>query len=126
MHWDVLLTTCHGSVPLARLTQYKKRDWFDLATPLQHAVLGWCGLYRDAADVASDLEHATRRALRGAGLNIRGGYDIVAPGGALEGSPMPTDADLPSRRPAPRPSPAPLAIDLPPPPDNPRWTDASS
>ena len=112
LYWDVVLTTAHGAVPMAHMSQYKKRDWFDLATPTQHAVLGAVGLYRDGADVAAELENATRRALRAAGLNVLGGYDQIAPSGALAGSPMPTDDHLPS---------PPREIDLPPPPDNPRW-----
>ena len=122
MHWDVVLNTSHGAVALAHMTQYKKRDWFDLATPLQHAVLGMVGLYRDGADVAARLEHHTLRALRKAGLNVLGGYDEIAPRGALAGAPVPTDDDLP--QPA-RPKAPPQAIELPPPPDNPRWESAS-
>lgn len=122
MHWDVVLNTRHGAVALAHMTQYKKRDWFDLATPLQHAVLGMVGLYRDGADEAARLEHQTLRALRRAGLNVLGGYDEIAPRGALVGVPVPTDDDLPL---PPKPATAPEAIDLPPPPDNPRWESAS-
>lgn len=120
MYWDVVLNTCHGAVPLAHMSQYKKRDWFDLSTPLQHAVLSSVGLYRDGAAVAAELENATRRALRKAGLNVLGGYENIAPTGALAGAPVPTDADLPPPA-SPQPKAAPLEIDLPPPPDNPRW-----
>lgn len=118
IYWDVVINTSHGAVPLAHMDQYKKRDWFDLATPVQHAVLSWVGLYRDGATVAASLEGAIRRALRKAGLNVIGGYGDVAPTGALHGAPIPTDDDLP--KPAP-PREAPVAIDLPPPPSNPRW-----
>ncbi len=121
LYWDVLITTCHGAVPLAHMSQYKKRDWFDLATPMQHFVLERMGWYRDGAAVAAALEDEARRALRKAGLNVLGGYDKVAPTGALDGAPIPTDADLPQSSPPPQPKPAPLSIDLPPPPDNPLW-----
>ncbi|MGH1347756.1 MAG: hypothetical protein ACRBN8_39745 [Nannocystales bacterium] len=123
IYWDVVINTSHGAVPLAHMSQYKKRDWFDLATPAQHAVLSWVGLYRDGALVAASLEGAIRRSLRAAGLNVIGGYGEAAPTGALRGTPIPTDADLP--KPAPAPRERPLAIDLPPPPDNPRWESAS-
>ncbi len=118
IYWDVVINTSHGALPLAHMNQYKKRDWFDLATPTQHAILSMVGLYRDGADVAADLEDATRRALRSAGLNVIGGYEHVAPTGALHGAPVPTDADLPRRE-------APREIELPPPPDNPRWESVS-
>ena len=117
IYWDVVINTSHGAVPLAHMDQYKKRDWFDLATPAQHAILSWVGLYKNGANVAADLEDATRQSLRKAGLNVIGGYGEAAPKGALHGAPIPTDADLP--KPAAKQSP--LAIDLPPPPDNPRW-----
>ncbi len=117
VYWDVVINTSHGALPLAHMDQYKKRDWFDLATPAQHAILSWVGLYQDGAVVAASLEGATRRSLRKAGLNVIGGYGQAAPTGALHGAPIPTDDDLP--QPAPRN--APMAIDLPPPPDNPRW-----
>ncbi len=122
MSWDVVLITCHGAVPLAHMSQYKKRDWFDLATPMQHAILAAFGWYRDGSEVAMQLDGEARRALRKAGLNVRGGYDTIAPKAALAGAPIPTDADLP--RPGKGSTP-PEAIELPPPPDNPRWESAS-
>lgn len=115
MHWNVVITTAHGPVPLAILSQYRKRDWLDFATPFQLWLLSVMGLYREGADVASDIEDATRQALRRAGLNVLGGYTDMKPSGALDGAPIPVDADLPapSNPSAPIPARAPLAIDLP-------------
>lgn len=111
MYWDVVITTAHGLVPLARLSQHIKRDWFDFLTPVQLWLLRRLGFYCTGAEVADAIEAVTKRSLRAMGLNILGGYEHLAPFGALDGSPLPTDADRPGE--PYRSEHRPAAIDLP-------------
>ncbi len=94
MSWSVVMNTQHGPVTVAALSQYKKRDLFDVVTEGMHAVLRSMGLYQRGEAVASRIEGETIAGLRSMGLNIRGGYEHLAARGALEGSPLPCEADL--------------------------------
>lgn len=127
MSWSVVMNTQHGPVTVAALSQYKKRDLFDVMTGAMHAILSSMGLYQRGEAVASRIEGETIAGLRSMGLNIRGGYEHLAARGALEGSPLPCEADLEMAK-AMRP-PAPVApIEIPQAPaqsTGPGWPSAS-
>jgi hypothetical protein len=55
-HWEISLLTKHSPVVIAELEQYKKRDFFDVATPVQHWILARLGYYREAEAVVAELQ----------------------------------------------------------------------
>ncbi len=123
LSWGVVLNTQHGPVTIAALSQYKKRDLWDFLTPLQHQLLGAMGLYEPGDQAAARIEGQFKAGLQSMGLNVRGGYEHLAATGALEGAPLPCEADLAAPA-APAPVRTPIGIDLPPPPSEGQWPSA--
>jgi|GEM_PF-4884456 len=70
--WEIAIGARHGSIPVATLSQYDKRDFFDLATPVQLWILGKLGLYRPGCEVAGELECAVAELLREGGVRGHG------------------------------------------------------
>ena len=59
--WEVSLLTKHSPVVIAELEQYKKRDFFDLATPVQLWILRHMGFYADGERVVAELRALLER-----------------------------------------------------------------